>query len=58
MAQGKFECFTSKGQHYFRLKSPNGKIVCQSEGYTSKAGCAKGIAAVKRLAADAPVIEL
>lgn len=72
--QGKFEVFeglprptgrTDKESHtvyvrrfFFRLKSGNGKIICQSEGYNSRAACMKGIAAIKRLAADAPVVEV
>jgi len=31
---------------YFRLRSSNGKIVAQSEGYYSKRNCENGIAAL------------
>lgn len=72
MSKGKFEVFEVpyyKGNPqghvnplrkrlHFRLKSGNGKIICQSEGYNSKAACMKGIAAIKKLAADAPVVEV
>lgn len=47
-----------KTRYYFRLKSGNGKIICQSEGYNSKAACMKGIAAIKKLAKDAPVVDV
>ncbi len=32
----KFEVFKGK-EWYFRLRGANGEIVCQSEGYTTKA---------------------
>lgn len=48
----------NNGQFYWRLKSPNGKIVCQSEGYTKKHNCLKGIEAVKKLAPLAEVREI
>jgi hypothetical protein len=35
----------------------NGRVVATSETYESKESCLKGIAAVKRLAADAAVVE-
>jgi uncharacterized protein YegP (UPF0339 family) len=48
----KFEIYKDKaGEFRFRLKSGNGEIIASSEGYTSKASCENGIAAVKR---DAP----
>ena len=39
------------------LLASNGRVVATSETYESKESCLKGIAAVKRLAADASVIE-
>jgi len=70
MRLGKFERFegkalsmASKGgtfsvrQFYFRLKSGNGEIICQSEAYTSKAMRDKGIRAVRRIAPFARVVE-
>jgi len=58
MTFGKFEYFINPyGTWYFHLKSPNGKIVCAAEGYRSKKSCLKGIAAVRKLAASAKLIE-
>lgn len=44
-------------EYRWRLKSANGKIVCQSEGYTTRAACLKGIKAVQAIAATSEVIE-
>jgi hypothetical protein len=56
---GKFEIFRAvNGSYYFRLKSPNGEIICTSEGYTSKQGAQNGVHAVKTYAPLAPVIDL
>jgi len=45
---GTFETFTDKaGQFRFRLKASNGEIILASEGYTTKASCANGIASVR-----------
>jgi len=40
-----FQVFQSSRdlQWYWRLKSKNGKIVSQSEGYKTKRGCLKGV---------------
>lgn len=55
----KFELFKgTNGQYYFRLKAENGEIIANSEGYTSKQGAQNGIAAVKRCAPIAPVVDL
>jgi len=55
-----FEIFKSdkNAQFYFRLKADNGEIVASSEGYTSKHNAKKGIDVIKRLAVDAPVVDL
>lgn len=45
------------GKTHFVLLASNGCVVATSETYESKESCLKGIAAVKRLAADAAVIE-
>ena len=45
------------GKTRFVLLASNGRVVATSETYESKESCLKGIAAVKRLAADAAVIE-
>ena len=42
-----FQIFASSGQFWFRLRAANGEIVLSSEGYTAKASCRTGIAAVK-----------
>ncbi|MDQ1732228.1 MAG: uncharacterized protein QOK10_2387 [Pseudonocardiales bacterium] len=56
---GKFEITKDKrGEYRFRLKSTNGQVVAVSEGYTTKASAAKGIESVKKLAADAAVVDL
>jgi uncharacterized protein len=45
------------GKTHFVLMASNGRIVVTSETYESKESCLKGIAAVKRLAADASVVD-
>ena len=45
------------GKTHFVLLASNGRVVVTSETYESKQSCLKGIDAVKRLAADATVIE-
>lgn len=56
---GKFEITKDKrGEYRFRLKSTNGQVVAVSEGYTTKASATKGIESVKKLAADAAVVDL
>ena len=37
----------------FRLRAPNGEIVCTSEAYESKRALQKGVEAVKRYATNA-----
>lgn len=55
----KFEIFkATNGQYYFRLKAENGEIIANSEGYTTKQGAQNGIAAVKRCAPIAQVVDL
>ena len=45
---GVFEVYKDqKGEYRFRLKAANGQVILQSEGYTSKAACMKGIESVK-----------
>ena len=48
MKQGKFVYWKSEStkQWYWHLKARNGQIICQSEGYKSKAGCLNGIGSV------------
>jgi uncharacterized protein len=45
------------GKTHFVLLASNGRVVATSETYQSKESCLKGIDAVKRLAADAAVVE-
>lgn len=55
----KFELFkATNGQYYFRLKAENGEIIANSEGYTSKQGALNGIAAVRRCAPIAQLVDL
>lgn len=52
MKNPKFVMFSGKDeQFYFRLNARNGETILTGEGYTSKAGCKKGIESVK---ANAP----
>ncbi|MCB9617615.1 MAG: YegP family protein [Sandaracinus sp.] len=52
----KFEVYKDKaGEFRFRLKAGNGEIIANSEGYTTKASCLKGIESVKANAAGAVV---
>lgn len=51
---GKFEIVQRKnGEFQFNLKADNGKVILTSEGYTSKAGCEKGIESVRKHALTA-----
>jgi uncharacterized protein len=43
------------GKFRFSLHSSNGEIIATSESYNSKAAAQKGIASVKRFAADAVI---
>lgn len=55
----KFEITKDKsGGFRFNLKSGNGEIVATSESYTTKDGAKGGIASVKRIAADAEIVDL
>ena len=45
------------GKTHFVLLASNGRVVVTSETYESKQSCLKGIDAVKRLAADAAVVD-
>jgi len=44
-------------QWYFHLLAPNGEIVAQSQGYTTKDNCINGINAVKLYASTAIIYE-
>ena len=49
MNNPKFTIFKSSvnNQYYYRLRSINGEIILNGEGYTSKQSCLNGIASVK-----------
>jgi uncharacterized protein YegP (UPF0339 family) len=51
---GRFEFFKDKsnGRFYFRLLGADGDVVLNSEAYTSKLGCTKGIQSVRSNAAN------
>ena len=55
----KFEFWQSDNdqQWYFHLLAPNGEIVAQSQGYTSKDNCINGINAVKKYASSAIIFQ-
>lgn len=54
----RFEVFEGKdGQFYFRLKARNGKIICQSEGYTRRVNVLKGIDAIIDCAPGAMILQ-
>ncbi|MFT4201058.1 YegP family protein [Gordonia sp. (in: high G+C Gram-positive bacteria)] len=55
----KFELFEAKdGKFHFHLKAANGEITAQSQAYKTKEYALNGIEAIKRDAADAPVVEI
>ncbi|MDR2121900.1 MAG: YegP family protein [Flavobacteriaceae bacterium] len=44
-----FEIFKDKsGAFRFRLKAKSGQVILESEGYTQKTNCQKGVSSVKR----------
>ncbi|RTL42346.1 MAG: DUF1508 domain-containing protein [Candidatus Melainabacteria bacterium] len=47
----------ASGHYWFVLKANNHKIVLQSQMYETDAGARKGIAAIKRDAADAVIVD-
>ena len=54
----KFEIFQDKKKVYrFSLKASNGQIIAQSQGYTTKSSCLKGVESVKKNAADAAIVD-
>lgn len=47
------EIFKDKAKEWrFRIKSPNGEIVAQSEGYKRKVDAVNGVQALARILAD------
>lgn len=56
---GKFEIFQGKdGKFYFHLKSNNGEIIAQSQGYTTKQHAIAGVAALQDIAPMAEIVDL
>ena len=54
----KFEIYNDKkGEFRFRLKATNGETIATGESYPTKAGCQKGIAALKKNAQEAPIVD-
>lgn len=54
-----FEIFRDEKQEIrFRLKAPNGEIICQSEGYTTKQACQDTMAVLAMYAAKAKIVDL
>ncbi len=49
MNNPKFQVFksTANAEYYYRLRSTNGEIILNGEGYKSKQSCLDGIASVK-----------
>lgn len=53
-----FECYKdAKGKYRFRLKATNGETIADSQEYTSKEACEKGIESVKKNAPIAQIVE-
>lgn len=58
MNKPKFEIRNSAGsQYHFVLIAENGEIVATSENYITQSGCEHGIDCVKKLAANADIID-
>lgn len=54
----KFEIYVDKaGEFRFRLKARNGEEIAQSQAYTSKESCKKGIDSIIRNAPEAEIVE-
>jgi hypothetical protein len=56
----KFEVMKNyySGRYYWRLKDANGEIIVQGEGYTSKINCIAAINSIKKIAPNAPIVDL
>ena len=52
----KFEIYKDKkGEFRWRLRAGNNQIIASGEGYTSKAGCKKGIKSMRKNAPKAKI---
>jgi hypothetical protein len=59
VAMSKFEVYRDRaGKYRWRLRAANSEIIAGSEGYSSKAACLGGIAAVKREAGKAKIVQV
>lgn len=47
-----------KRQFYWTLEAENGEVIATSETYVSKAGAQNGIAAVRRVAPNATLLDV
>lgn len=55
----KFEIFVgTDDKFYFHLKAENGEIIAASQGYTTKQSAEHGIDVIKKIAAQAAVLDL
>ena len=55
----KFEIYKDKkGEFRFRLIAANGQVIATSQGYKTKASCAKGIESVKKNAPKTDIVEV
>jgi hypothetical protein len=55
----RFEMFQdARGQYRFRLTAPNSEALFQSEAYATKAGCRRGVQAVREHSAGAGFLDL
>ena len=56
----KFEVMKNyySGRYYWRLKTANGEIIVQADGYTSKRNCLSAINLIKKVASTAPIVDL
>ena len=45
------------GEYRWRLRAPNNEIIAVGEGYNTKQGCQNGIAAVRKYAPKAIVVD-
>lgn len=54
---GMFQIFRARNKDWrFRLRADNGKVILQSEGYTSRRGVLRGIKSIKHNAADSGIM--
>ncbi len=55
----KFEIYKdARGEYRFRLKAGNGEVVATGESYPTAAGARAGVAAVKRAAGEADIVDV